>query len=202
MTKIMQGERNSKAEDEVLPDLILPSRSLSYDKDNARRAQKQGGRRSLTRLDTAEPKLILCKDTTFPLKCNYHDFFYRAAERIIRLCRPSPHTTCRHHRILFPSYTGQNVINIILILRYNNLTFPVSQSGKDLADKCIQKNRKGTITQSYAKDRIAGKPVPHRQTACLMLRRRLFRVAKDTIRHDGKGSFAKQRIKHREPSEA
>ena len=33
MTKIMQGERNSKA-----------------------------GRRSLTRLDTAEPKLILCKD--------------------------------------------------------------------------------------------------------------------------------------------
>ena len=173
MTKIMQGERNSKA-----------------------------GRRSLTRLDTAEPKLILCKDTTFPLKCNYHDFFYRTAERIIRLCRPSPHTTCRHHRILSPSYTGQNVINIILILHYNNLTFPISQSGKDLADKCIQKKRKGTITQSYAKDRIAGKPVPHRQTACLMLRRRLFRVAKDTIRHDGKGSFAKQRIKHREPSEA
>ena len=190
----MQGERNSKA-----------------------------GRRSLTRLDTAEPKLILCKDnanernesllshcrvqlilckdTTFPLKCNYHDFFYRTAERIIRLCRPSPHTTCRHHRILSPSYTGQYVINIILISHYNNLTFLISQSGKGLADKCIQKNRKGTIRQSYTKDRIAGKPVPHRQTVRLMLRRRLFRVAKDTIRHDGKGSFAKQRIKCHEPPE-
>ena len=171
--KIMQGERNSKA-----------------------------GRRSLTRLDTAEPKLILCKDTTFPLKCNYHDFFYRTAERIIRLCRPSPHTTCRHHRILSPPYTGQYIINIILILRYNNLTFTFPQSGKVLAGKHIQHNRKGTIIQSYEKDRIAGKPVPHRQTACLMLRRRLFRVAKDTIRHDGKGSFAKQRIKCHEPSEA
>ena len=190
----MQGERNSKA-----------------------------GRRSLTRLDTAEPKLILCKDnanernesllshcrvqlilckdTTFPLKCNYHDFFYRTAERIIRLCRPSPHTTCRHHRILSPPYTGQYIINIILILCYNNLTFTFPQSGKDLAGKHIQHNRKGTIIQSYAKDRIAGKPVPHRQTVCLMLRRRLFRVAKDTIRHDGKGSFAKQRIKCHEPPE-
>ena len=195
MTKIMQGERNSKA-----------------------------GRRSLTRLDTAEPKLILCKDnanernesllshcrvqlilckdTTFPLKCNYHDFIYHKAMRIIRLCRPSPHTTCRHHRILSPSCTGQYIINIILILCYNNLTFTFPQSGKDLAGKHIQHNRKGTIIQSYAKDRIAGKPVPHRQTACIMLRRRLFRVAKDTIRHDRKGSFAKQRIKHREPSEA
>ena len=168
----MQGERNSKA-----------------------------GRRSLTRLDTAEPKLILCKDTTFPLKCNYRDFFYRTAMRIIRLCYHSPHTTCRHHRILSPSYTGQYVINIILISHYNNLTFLISQSGKDLADKCIQYNRKGTIIQSYAKDRIAGKPVPHRQTVRLMLRRRLFRVAKDTIRHDGKGSFAKQRIKCHEPPE-
>ena len=190
----MQGERNSKA-----------------------------GRRSLTRLDTAEPKLILCKDnanernesllshcrvqlilckdTTFPLKCNYHDFFYRTAERIIRLCRPSPHTTCRHHRILSPPYTGQYIINIILILCYNNLTFTFPQSGKDLAGKHIQHNRKGTIIQSYAKDRIAGKPVPHRQTACLILRIRLFHVSKDTIRHDGKGSFVKQRIKCHEPPE-
>ena len=172
MTKIMQGECNSKA-----------------------------GRRSLTRLDTAEPKLILCKDTTFPLKCNYRDFIYHKAMRIIRLCHHSPHTTCRHHRILSPSYTGQYIINIILILCYNNLTFMFPQSGKDLAGKHIQYNRKGTIIQSYAKDRIAGKPVPHRQTVRLMLRRRLFRVAKDTIRHDGKGSFAKQRIKCHEPPE-
>ena len=195
MTKIMQGERNSKA-----------------------------GRRSLTRLDTAEPKLILCKDnanernesllshsrvqlilckdTTFPSKCNYHDFIYHKAMRIIRLCRPSPHTTCRHHRILFPPYTGQYVINIILISHYNSLTFPISQSGKDLAGKHIQHNRKGTIRQPYTKDRITGKPVPHRQTVYLILRMRLFRIAKDTIRHDGKGSFVKQRTKHREPSEA
>ena len=161
----------------------------------------KAGRRSLTRLDTAEPKLILCKDTTFPLKCNYHDFIYHKAMRIIRLCRPSPHTTCRHHRILSPSYTGQYVINIILISHYNNLTFLISQSGKDLAGKHIQHNRKGTIIQSYAKDRIAGKPVPHRQTACLILRIRLFHVSKDTIRHDGKGSFVKQRIKCHEPPE-
>ncbi len=176
--------------------------SLSYAKIMQGECNSKAGRRSLTRLDTAEPKLILCKDTTFPLKCNYHDFIYHKAMRIIRLCRPSPHTTCRHHRILSPSYTGQYTINIILISHYNNLTFPISQSGKDLADKCIQYNRKGTIIQSYAKDRIAGKPVPHRQTACLMLRRRLFRVAKDTIRHDRKGSFVKQMTKHREPSEA
>ena len=161
----------------------------------------KAGRRSLTRLDTAEPKLILCKDTTFPLKCNYRDFFYRTAMLIIRLCHHSPHTTCRHHRILSPPYTGQYIINIILILCYNNLTFTFPQSGKDLAGKHIQHNRKGTIIQSYAKDRITGKPVPHRQTACLMLRRMLFRVAKDTIRHDGKGSFAKQRIKCHEPPE-
>ena len=176
--------------------------SLSYAKIMQGECNSKAGRRSLTRLDTAEPKLILCKDTTFPLKCNYHDFIYHKAMRIIRLCRPSPHTTCRHHRILSPPYTGQYVINIILILCYNNLTFLISQSGKDLADKCIQHNRKGTIIQPYAKDRITGKPVPHRQTACLMLRRRLFRVAKDTIRHDGKGSFIKQMTKHREPSEA
>ena len=175
--------------------------SLSYAKIMQGECNSKAGRRSLTRLDTAEPKLILCKDTTFPLKCNYHDFIYHKAMRIIRLCRPSPHTTCRHHRILSPSYTGQYVINIILISHYNNLTFLISQSGKDLAGKHIQYNRKGTIIQSYAKDRIAGKPVPHRQTACLMLRRRLFRVAKDTIRHDGKGSFAKQRIKCHEPPE-
>ena len=168
--------------------------SLSYDKDNA-------NERKVSLLTVSRVQLILCKDTTFPLKCNYHDFFYRTAERIIRLCRPSPHITCRHHRILSPSYTGQYAINIILISHYNNLTFLISQSGKDLADKCIQKNRKGTIIQSYAKDRIAGKPVPHRQTVCLMLRRRLFRVAKDTIRHDRKGSFAKQRIKCHEPPE-
>ena len=136
------------------------------------------------------------------IKMQLPRLFYRTAKRIIRLCHHSPHTTCRHHRILSPSYTGQYVINIILISHYNNLTFPISQSGKDLADKCIQYNRKGTIIQSYAKDRIAGKPVPHRQTACLMLRRRLFRVAKDTIRHDRKGSSAKQRTKHREPPEA
>ena len=147
-------------------------------------------------------QLILCKDTTFPLKCNYHDFIYHKAMLIIRLCHHSPHTTCRHHRILSPPYTGQYVINIILILCYNNLTFTFPQSGKDLAGKHIQHNRKGTIIQSYAKDRIAGKPVPHRQTVRLMLRRRLFRVAKDTIRHDRKGSFVKQRTKHREPSEA
>ena len=175
--------------------------SLSYAKIMQGECNSKAGRRSLTRLDTAEPKLILCKDTTFPLKCNYRDFFYRTAMRIIHLCRPSPHTTCRHHRILSPPYTGQHMINIILILCYNNLTFPISQSGKDLADKCILYNRKGTIIQSYAKDRIAGKPVPHRQTVCLMLRRRLFRVAKDTIRHDRKGSFAKQRIKCHEPPE-
>ena len=194
MTKIMQGERNSKA-----------------------------GRRSLTRLDTAEPKLILCKDnanernesllshcrvqlilckdTTFPLKCNYHDFIYHKAMLIIRLCRPSPHTTCRHHRILSPPYRGQYIINIILILCYNNLTFTFPQSGKDLAGKHIKHNRKGTTIQSYTKDRITGKPVPHRQTVRLMLRRRLFRVTKDTIRHDRKGSFAKQRIKCHEPPE-
>ena len=162
----------------------------------------KAGRRSLTRLDTAEPKLILCKDTTFPLKCNYHDFFYRTAMRIIRLCRHSPHTTCRHHRILSPPYMELYTINIILILHHNNLTFTISQSGKDLSEKHIQHNRKGTIIQPYAKDQIAGKPVPHRQTVRLMLRRRLFRVAKDTIRHDGKGSFAKQRIKCHEPPEA
>ena len=175
--------------------------SLSYAKIMQGECNSKAGRRSLTRLDTAEPKLILCKDTTFPLKCNYHDFIYHKAMRIIRLSRPSPHTTCRHHRILSPPYTGQYIINIILILCYNNLTFTFPQSGKDLAGKHIQHNRKGTIRQPYAKDRIAGKPVPHRQTACLMLRRRLFRVTKDTIRHDGKGSFAKQRIKCHEPPE-
>ena len=168
--------------------------SLSYDKDNA-------NERKVNLLTVSRVQLILCKDTTFPLKCNYRDFIYHKAMRIIRLCHHSPHTTCRHHRILSPSYTGQYVINIILISHYNNLTFPISQSGKDLADKCIQYNRKGTIIQSYAKDRIAGKPVPHRQTVRLMLRRRLFRVAKDTIRHDGKGSFAKQKIKCHEPPE-
>ena len=191
--------------------------SLSYDKDNANErkvslltvsrvqlilCKDNANERNESLLSHCRVQLILCKDTTFPLKCNYHDFIYHKAMRIIRLCRPSPHTTCRHHRILSPSYTGQYVINIILILCYNNLTFLISQSGKDLADKCIQYNRKGTIIQSYAKDRITGKPVPHRQTVRLMLRRRLFRVAKDTIRHDGKGSFAKQRTKHREPSEA
>ena len=164
-------------------------------KDNA-------NERNESLLSHCRVQLILCKDTTFPLKCNYHDFIYHKAMRIIRLCHHSPHTTCRHHRILSPSYTGQYVINIILILCYNNLTFMFPQSGKDLAGKHIQHNRKGTIRQPYAKDRIAGKPVPHRQTVCLMLRRRLFRVAKDTIRHDGKGSFAKQMTKHREPSEA
>ena len=190
--------------------------SLSYDKDNANErkvslltvsrvqlilCKDNANERNESLLSHCRVQLILCKDTTFPLKCNYHDFIYHKAMRIIRLCRPSPHTTCRHHRILSPSYTGQYVINIILISHYNNLTFLISQSGKDLADKCIQYNRKGTIIQSYAKDWIAGKPVPHRQTACLMLRRRLFRVAKDTIRHDGKGSFAKQRIKCHEPPE-
>ena len=169
--------------------------SLSYDKDNA-------NERNESLLSHCRVQLILCKDTTFPLKCNYRDFFYRTAMLIIRLCRSSPHITCRHHRILSPPYTGQYIINIILILCYNNLTFTFPQSGKDLAGKHIQYNRKGTIIQSYAKDRIAGKPVPHRQTACLMLRRRLFRVAKDTIRHDRKGSFVKQMTKHREPSEA
>ena len=57
------------------------------------------------------------------------------------------------------------------------------------------------MARLYGFSALAGKPVPHRQTACLMLRRRLFRVAKDTIRHDGKGSFAKQRIKCHEPPE-
>ena len=195
MTKIMQGERNSKAGRRSLTRLDTAEPKLILCKDNA-------NERKVSLLTVSRVQLILCKDTTFPLKCNYHDFIYHKAMRIIRLCRPSPHTTCRHHRILSPSYTGQYVINIILIPHYNNLTFPISQSGKDLADKCIQYNRKGTIIQSYAKDRIAGKPVPHRQTVRLMLRRRLFRVTKDTIRHDGKDSFAKQRTKHREPSEA
>ena len=107
-------------------------------KDNA-------NERNESLLSHCRVQLILCKDTTFPLKCNYHDFIYHKAMRIIHLCRPSPHTTCRHHRILSPSYTGQYVINIILISHYNNLTFLISQSGKDLADKCIQHNRKRTI---------------------------------------------------------
>ena len=190
----MQGERNSKAGRRSLTRLDTAEPKLILCKDNA-------NERKVSLLTVSRVQLILCKDTTFPLKCNYHDFIYHKAMRIIRLCRPSPHTTCRHHRILSPPYTGQCIINIILILYYNNLTFTFPQSGKDLAGKHIQYNRKGTIIQSYAKDRIAGKPVPHHQTACLMLRRRLFRVAKDTIRHDGKGSFAKQRIKCHEPPE-
>ena len=195
MTKIMQGECNSKAGRRSLTRLDTAEPKLILCKDNA-------NERKVSLLTISRVQLILCKDTTFPLKCNYHDFIYHKAMRIIRLCHNSPHTTCRHHRILSPPYTGQYIINIILILCYNNLTFTFPQSGKDLAGKHIQYNRKGTIIQSYAKDRIAGKPVPHRQTVCLMLRRRLFHVAKDTIRHDGKGSFAKQMTKHREPSEA
>ena len=174
--------------------MILPSRSLSYDKDNA-------NERNESLLSHCRVQLILCKDTTFPLKCNYHDFFYRTAMRNFHRFIHPARTTYRHHISPPKPDEEQYHINIILLLYNNNLTFSFPQSGKDLADKCIQYNRKGTIIQSYAKDRIVGKPVPHRQTACLMLRRRLFRVAKDTIRHDGKGSFAKQRIKCHEPLE-
>ena len=162
----------------------------------------KAGKRSFTRLDTAEPKLILCKDTTFPLKCNYHDFFYHTAMRNFHRFIHPARTTYSHHSTPPKPDEVQYRINIILLLHNNNLTFSFPQSGKETAGKRISYNRKGTVILPSAEDPVAGKPVPHRQTVCFILRMRLFRIAKDTIRHDKKGSFAKQRIRCREPPEA
>ena len=175
--------------------MILPSRSLSYDKDNA-------NEREVSLLTISRVQLILCKDTTFPLKCNYHDFFYRTAMRNFHRFIHPARTTYRHHISPPKPDEEQYYINIILLLYNNNLTFSFPQSGKETAGKRISYNRKGTVILPSAEYAVAGKPVPHRQTVYLILRMRLFRIAKDTIRHDRKGSFAKQRIRCREPPEA
>ena len=49
-------------ENEVLPDLILPNRILSYAKIMKGECNSMSGKRSFTRLAIAEPHLILCKD--------------------------------------------------------------------------------------------------------------------------------------------
>ena len=52
----------ARRENGVLPDLILPSRSLSYAMIMQGECSSKVGKRSFTRLDTAEPQPVICND--------------------------------------------------------------------------------------------------------------------------------------------
>lgn len=140
--------------------------------------------------------VIPCKDTTFPLKYNYHGSFIASeTDTMPPVITPrrqyDQRTTCFRQSII-----RRIILTYFSILHLYDLTFHFSQSGEIATEKSVSESHIQTIGKYFTPHTDAEKTILHRKTVHIMARNAPYHAMIQAVSLADTDHFARRRKIH------